>query len=312
MGDGPVWNAGGITYGGGPSGGGVADGAIGGAAAGTSIWPGIGTIAGGLLGGLGSLFSGYSAKQAARDQMAFQERMSSTAHQREVEDLKKAGLNPVLSAMSGGASSPGGASWSMPNPGSELGASVSSSAKMMALELPALESSLRLQAAQRHLTLEQADKATADAAVSMAEAANVTADTDVRRMMLKKLETMLEPERAESVARASELWSRRALQRAQEGLIPHSARALDSQSALREAELPQVQADSSAYGLFMRDVGRATGLLGDLPFPRLQLRFGGGAPPSYGGKSSAKGMNDGFDEFMKSYGDLGQMKKRRR
>lgn len=50
----------------------------------------------------------WSAKQAQK-QMDFQERMSNTAHQREIEDLKASGLNPVLSAKLGGASTPNGA-----------------------------------------------------------------------------------------------------------------------------------------------------------------------------------------------------------
>lgn len=62
-------------------------------------------VGGSLLGsGFDALISG---RQASKNR-EFQNQMSSTAHQREVHDLKLAGLNPILSAGGRGASSPSG------------------------------------------------------------------------------------------------------------------------------------------------------------------------------------------------------------
>lgn len=111
--------------------------------------PAVATIASSVISGLGQAKANKQNIALAREQMDFQERMSNTAVERRMADLKRSGINPLLAARYD-ATSPAGALTQVQNVG---GAAIAGAQQ---------GSSSALNVAQENLQREQSKKVEAE------------------------------------------------------------------------------------------------------------------------------------------------------
>lgn len=189
----------------------------------------------------------FQSAQVQR-QMDFQERMSGTSYQRAVQDMKSAGLNPMLAYTQGGASSPSG--------GAASGGAASSVATPRLVNAigPALQSAFQVASASQQIEQAKANVRRTDAETTVLEASvpKVKAETEgslASAMQARTQSMYLQDQMRVAQAEVTRLVDQARLIRSEtersrfevEKLLPAQLRLLHLEVALTSNQVPASQ-----------------------------------------------------------------------
>lgn len=212
------------------------------------VWQALLPIAGAALNFLGGERRNQQQLASAREQMAFQERMSSTAIQRQVADMRRAGINPILAGRYGGASTPAGAQAQIEN---TVGPAVSSAlaARRQNADLNLIKSQVA-EVNQRERNAQEEELNLVQERQNLyAQNDEIKARTEELHRNVARMDAQDDKDRAEA-----------GLARAQQSAVPvtsaHTAQATRALRAQLQGLLEEEKIDKTTYGVIMRYLGR--------------------------------------------------------